>query len=832
MRLPTHFLTAAVFGLCLLFLSHVAAQTRSGEQVRNALSDQDNWLSGQANQPGWNKYLRTAELKQQLEKGPDADAVVVKDILQKYQAREPGLRLSQFESTRKALVAWIKDLSQPKAADLPAMARAAKSDYKPVEKSTVMERQVALASAVRRLDRYLKGSGSNGASWRKFLGLDDLQTELKKDLNADPKILNAFATRYSSGFSGLELPQFRGVTTTLRPYAGLLAAFQNSQAREDYDKNLDALAASLETAAKSPATFDRRELGELLDRISKSGQAPGLVAAVRGQDSQSNLLVHVSSDIVVSGINDQIDEQTPIKDVILGTDVEGSGHTTGQVRAALVPNRDKAIVEIGLTGQTKSKTVGYHGMVTVFSHGTTQLAGKNRVEFDEVAFIGDPASAQCCTNNEIDCIDVCAGRLITRIATNRVYGSKDEAEEIAGEHAEARLENRMDSRTGTLMANLNRSFDDRFRNPLLRRDAFPQQLSFSTTSDWLNVVGLQARANELGATTPPPDAASNTQLSIRLHESLVDNLGGAVEAGRAVRSLAYRRSVRDAASMRYEPTEFNDYLQCLAEAAAPADHRDNSLVVTFDQFQSLMKDRYSITVTQAEYDTLTRAVFNASLTEDQFNRYLAGLSRESVSYNDVMKFLADVKRGDVQVNYAGMTFADEQPVDIQFRDGTARLVLHIKSTTQPNLDNNGQRVVNPYPAEVYVTYKLTLEGGVARASRIDGEFGVKGLPMPGDAEANLSFAEKTRRSTLITKTLPRRFFGVGEAPAEDKEANSEPIFPQQLKSEGMTLRGRWAKLGQLPWTQLVSKDGWLAVGWTLPAQGTSAESASSTSGQF
>src|SRR5262249_47443034 len=160
--------------------------------------------------------------------------------------------------------------------------------------------------------------------------------------------------------------------------------------------------------------------------------------------------------------------------------------------------------------------------------------------------------------------------------------------------------------------NANHSFNDRFRNPLTRRGAFPQQLSFSTTRDWLKVVGLQARASELGSTTAPPAAADNAQLSVRVHESLVDNMNAAVMPGRTIRSLAYRRSVRDGAGMRYEPAEFNDYLLCLSESAAPAAKRDASLVIPLDQFQSLMKDRYQMNnVTQAEYDALCRACLNA-----------------------------------------------------------------------------------------------------------------------------------------------------------------------------------------------------------------------------
>lgn len=816
MRLLTHLFAATAFGLCLLVLSHVAAQSRTGEQVQQALSEQNAWLSGQKYESGWNKYLRTPELKEQLQKGEAASPNVVRDILEKYQTKAPGLRLPEFTSTRRALTDWLTALSQPKLADLPALARQAKSEYKPVSKADLLTRQVALEAAVRRLDRFLKNSGANGEGWRKYLKLDDLQAELNKQLKADPKILSILATNYISGVNGLELAQFTGVANTLQSYADLLAAYQDSDAKATSDKDLDALAGMLDEAVKNPAAIDRRQLGALVNKIAATGQAPKLVAAIRSQLAQPNLLVHVSKPIVAGGIDDQVNEETPVKDVILGTDVVGKGRTMGQVTSSLIPNRDKAVVQIALNGQTKTKTVGYHGMVTVFSHGTTSLSGTKLINLDANAFSGDPASAECCTNNNIDCIDVCAGPLITRMATKRVYASKGQAEAIAGEHAETRLEGRMDSRAAAMLDNANHSFNERFRNPLTRRGAFPQELSFSTTTDWLNVVGLQARSQELGATVPPPDAADKTQLSIRVHESLVDNMNAAVMPGRTIRSLAYRRSVRDGAGMRYEPAEFNDYLLCLAESAAPANHRDNSLVIPLDQFQSVMKDRYQLNVTQAEYDELTKALYNANLTQAQFDRYLAGLSRETITYEQVKKFLADAKRGDVQINYAAMTFADERPMEIQFKDNTAHLVLRMKSTTQPNLGNDGKQVVNPYPAEIYVTYRLTLEGGVAKATRVEGSYGIKAIPLSPEQESKLTLREKTRRSTVLTKTLPRRFFGEGEASSEDTEPSSEPIFPAQLKSQGLTLRGRWQRLGELPWTQLVAKDGWLALGWTLP----------------
>jgi hypothetical protein len=703
------------------------------------------------------------------------------------------------------------------AADLPTLLHNAKEQYKPVAKADVLAKQVTLEAAVRRLDKYLKNSGANGDNWSKYLGLPALQAELKNGLNASATTLKELSKKYVDGSPGLELGPFAGVAKTLRPYAEVLAAYQNADAQAEFNRNLDALAAGLEAAVKEPATADRAKLGELYHQIAVTGQAPALAQQLRSQLLQPNLQVRVASPIVCGGMNDEVYEKTPVDDCILGTNIVGSGNTLGEIRSSLIPSTDRAKVEVKMTGTNTSKTVGYHGMVTVFSHSTTSLLGTKQLQFDDQAFTGLPACANCCNSSTIDCISVCAGPLISRIATRRVYGSHAEAEEIAGEHASARLEKRMDDRSATNLANLNRSYNEKFRTPLSRKGAYPQQLTFSTTKDWLSIVGLEAGPDELGATSSPPDQAADAQLSIRFHESLVENGGGAMMPGKTVRSLAFRRSERNMLQEKYQPAEFTDFVLCLIEAGAPAAQRDNDLAIPFDQFQSMMKDRFNLDVTKADFDKLTAALRDGTLTEEQYSRYLAELPKTHVSFDDVKKMLTDAKHGDLVVNYSAMTFADQDPISVRFHDNQFQLTLRIKSTTQPKLNAEGKRVVNAFPAEIFVTYDLSLKDGHAVAKRVEKQYGVKPLPMPEGAEANLSALDQRRRSAIMTQTLPRRFFGGGAAGNGDEEEDkAEPIFPPERESPGLTLRGPWQRLGQLPWTQLVSKDGWVAMGWSLP----------------
>jgi hypothetical protein len=253
----------------------------------------------------------------------------------------------------------------------------------------------------------------------------------------------------------------------------------------------------------------------------------------------------------------------------------------------------------------------------------------------------------------------------------------------------------MDLQADPMIANANRTYNNQFRYPLIRRGAFPQLFNFSTTKDWLSVVGLQARANELGAPVAPPDPAAESYISVRLHESMVENFGDAVEAGRTMRNLAYRRAMRDLNGEQYTKAEFADLLLCLVETGAPDEvrdaagaikkrPRDNDLVIPERNFASLMRDRFRIPVPQDEfakvYRDLTHAIYDESigptlthyqttLSPQQYGKYLAGLPKDPVSYDEAIKILREGR-----VNYSAITFADSEPIEVRFRDGLCRLV--------------------------------------------------------------------------------------------------------------------------------------------------------------
>jgi hypothetical protein len=189
-----------------------------------------------------------------------------------------------------------------------------------------------------------------------------------------------------------------------------------------------------------------------------------------------------------------------------------------------------------MTGTAYSRTVGYNGPAVIHSSGVTGLAARKRLVLDEFGLRAYPAASNARTRTTINGVGVNANflkHMVQKIATKRVYESKSQAEAIAGRHAESRLNTRMDTQSVNLIAQGNRDFWAKFRNPLLRVGAFPEQMHFSSWADRLMVRATRADSYQLGATTPPPPAPA-TDVAVRFHESTVDNFAATVLAGRTV----------------------------------------------------------------------------------------------------------------------------------------------------------------------------------------------------------------------------------------------------------------------------------------------------------
>lgn len=509
-------------------------------RVREALEDMHAWVGSGKTGNRWKEYLRSNDLEAQLAQPEKADAEMIAGVLDRYRSDAAGLDMERFVAVRTALEAWLDELQVPSLEELPELAQAAKQDYTPLMEKDVAQRKVALERRLAALDRFLRPAAVN-RGWKKYLRWSELQAQLKPGAEPDREVLVEVYLLLTDNKEGLERPQFTHTAGALRDYVEALSVTSIQDGREQHEKQLDALAESLTSYQQQPSEEEHFNIGRRLGQLSVANQAHRLIRAVRKHLSQPNLVVQASKPLVAAGIERPVDRLTNVNEVILGTSISGKGHLTGEIAVELAPSTEHATLDVLLFGEVATQTTGQNGPVTLYSSGITKVAARKRLRLDESGLHPLPARANAVTNNTVN--DVAAGRMASRIAWDRIAQSREQANEVAGQRAALRVSRRLDSETAGLVRKANDRFTGRIRNPLLRRAEFPELFQFATTDDSLLVVVLHAGRFRLAAPGEPPALDAAHDLSLRVHQSLVNNLAAAVLAGRTLDDEGVRKQV-------------------------------------------------------------------------------------------------------------------------------------------------------------------------------------------------------------------------------------------------------------------------------------------------
>jgi hypothetical protein len=327
-----------------------------------------------------------------------------------------------------------------------------------------------------------------------------------------------------------------------------LSVYRNPKSRTEFDAQIDQLGEHLQAYVKEPSEVRLKQIGVDLDWLVDRRQVLPLVDSVMHRLSQPNLYVNVSGDFLAAGMNRQVDETSPVRDVILGTRIVGSGRTQGDVSFRLMPNADVAMLEATLEAVNQSRNTGYNGPAVIHSIGTTRLLATKWLTIDAEGIHGQPATAGADTSTKITGIGSSKsgvmGCVVERVATKRVAQQKGSAEKIAAQHAETRLNRQFEDQIGKELARSNLQFQERFRNPLVRRGHL-QHIYFSSSDDWMYVTALQAHGAQLGAQGRAPDIAGKPQVAMRLHESLVNNFTAGTLAGETIGQPELEKFAKD-----------------------------------------------------------------------------------------------------------------------------------------------------------------------------------------------------------------------------------------------------------------------------------------------
>jgi hypothetical protein len=424
--------------------------------------------------------------------------------------------------------------------ELLKLVRDAQSGFKAVTPAELEAARADLQSALRSLDAYLKWNGANGAAWKRYLQWDALVAASQPNAAPNSAALESAVDRFSAGHAGLELPWFTNARRALRVFANRAEALANPNAKADFDKQLADIAAGLQAAGKkaNAPVPELQRLSDVAARLHRSGRAPQLVAALRERFATPNLLVQVSSDFLTSGMSRNVDETEPVQDVINGTRISGTGRTIGRAQTQLINDPTQGVILTHFEATNHSRTIGRNGPALIYTSAATELNGWKYITLDSEGFHGLPAKASATSNSNVTGVGSTkhgiVDKIVKKVAWKKIPQEKPKSDREASLHAGERLQQRLDSEAGKLLARSNENFAAKLRNPLLRYDEFPSLFRFATRPDELNLTVLKAEHGRLGAMSPPPQANGRPDIIVRMHESLVNNTTSGMLAGKTL----------------------------------------------------------------------------------------------------------------------------------------------------------------------------------------------------------------------------------------------------------------------------------------------------------
>ena len=459
-----------------LLISRDARAEGSQARAEQRLRELHSWLDGSEFGPAWRSFLKSDLLAAELAAGADADPRIVSEVLEQYSSAAAGLDRRRFVAVRDALQDWLTNLTQTDLADLPQLAREAKEHFRPANEKELNRKKAALETSTQQLDRVLTRAGATKRrGWQKYLQWESLQTALTAD-TPDLRALRLIELKFFALHKGLELVPFDSVRQRLRSYTNALIV-ADPRTAEFYQRQLDALATHLQDYADQPDSKTALGIGRILGWLESAGQARWVVSGVRGQFWRPNLHAHVSQRLIAAGFQEEVVDTRPINEFIMGTSITGEATTVARISVDFIPSANRAAFDFKLSGVARSKNVGVHGPVAVYSSGTSRIAGSTRIFVDETGFSALPAAAHVTTSTSIDGV-AARFRFNENIAWRKAHQQKGTAEAIGSSRTEDRLRVQMNGQVDEILAKLNNTFVEKFRKPLLRKDHFPQQATF------------------------------------------------------------------------------------------------------------------------------------------------------------------------------------------------------------------------------------------------------------------------------------------------------------------------------------------------------------------
>jgi hypothetical protein len=259
------------------------------------------------------------------------------------------------------------------------------------------------------------------------------------------------------------------------------------------------------------------------------------------------LHIRISRRFLAENADTVIDRDEPVSDRILGAEIRGRAHISGNTRFLLEEHADCAVINAVFSGTIASQTTGYSGPVSIDRQSHTPVRASKQIVLDGQGMRVSPTSAAASTRSNTTAIRTSKkglrGRITQRVARKRSEESQDQIDAIASQRAAERTKTSFDREVQKFITQIHSAMAGLTKLPIAGGATL--SMRFQSTPSYLEIVVSRPHAGADALAVQPPPIEGDPLIAVRAHRSVAMQ---AVAGGSLEQMLPLLSAKRDAKS--------------------------------------------------------------------------------------------------------------------------------------------------------------------------------------------------------------------------------------------------------------------------------------------
>lgn len=372
--------------------------------------------------------------------------------------------------------------------------------------------------------------------------LESLRTELRgRGLPKTEPLAKTYRTFLSDEF-GISTVRTRQLSLELRRYLTVEQASRNENLGGQFkiilenllEKVRDYIVTGSPTAAAAIAEANLwlNDLGSVVPEIN------AVIELLHSGLDNPNLYFEVRENLLSSVFERKIEEQTAIRENILGSDVRGIGNVSGNSRVKLVPNAKEAELKVIVDAQLTSSTVARQKMVAVFTDNYGPMRSEKTLWINPEEIRTRSAYSRASIKSITKGTRIDAGPIIREIAKHQIKHQKPVAEAEGKKRTEFRFSEQVNGIVDPQIERANCVLCESIREPLIAAGLLPRRCDLRTDENTLyGEISLGSRSQVLAVGEAPgfePEIRDSADLFLQVHQSAPNNSAMSLLSGKTI----------------------------------------------------------------------------------------------------------------------------------------------------------------------------------------------------------------------------------------------------------------------------------------------------------